>query len=232
MRVLTISRAMRVAVLALVILLVSGLLAIGFGRWQAEQRALAAAEPESQAEAAAPPAAADTPETKPEAAPPPPQLVVHVAGAVKMPGVYRLEQGTRVGDAVTAAGGALPEGEPGVLNLAEPLTDGAKVYVFTSKEVEQGCPPAAAQNATYKPVTSAGGGGGGSTASTAPVGKVNVNTATAKELERVSGIGPTMARNIVEYRSQHGPFTDLSQLDKVIGIGPSTLAKISPHLTL
>ncbi|HLO03771.1 MAG TPA: SLBB domain-containing protein, partial [Symbiobacteriaceae bacterium] len=178
------SQPVRVAVLSLSGLVVVGLGILGLFQFQADQTAReAASRPESpKVEAAAAPA---------QPAPPPPapkkEIWVHVTGAVQKPGVYQLAEGARVAEALNAAGGALPDGRPDELNLAEPLADGAKVWIPTVAElqaaVEAPSPPPVTTKGTVQPVRSTVG----STA--APVvkagGKVNVNTASAKELEGV-----------------------------------------------
>lgn len=155
------------------------------------------------------------------------QLVVHVEGAVLTPGVYTFEEGARVNDAIVAAGGALPEGVPGALNLAALLTDGAKVYVYTRADLQPATPtPPTAQEATYRPVTAAQAKPAAATRTV----QVSINTATAAELEAVPGIGPATARAIVEYRTKHGAFRRIEDLTAVSGIGPKTLEKLRPYL--
>lgn len=240
------SPAMRFAALSLIGLFVAGLLWQGFGIYQEDQRAKqAAALAESaamkpaapaagpdQAQASGPDPAPSPAQAREPAQPPAPKLVVHVEGAVQRPGVYTFEQGARVNDAIVAAGGALPDGVPGALNLAAPLTDGAKVFVYTRAEIQPAAAPAqvTAREATYSPVRSS------AEAAPAPVSgpkqavSVNVNTASAAELEAVPGIGPTMARAIVEQRAKKGPFKKLEELTSVSGIGPKTLEKLRPYL--
>jgi competence protein ComEA len=213
-------------VLALVAALSMGLLWAGVVRYQAEQRALAVAKGESAEEPEQVPAAVPVPAVTTAELPAPkplPQLVVHVAGAVAHPGVYKLDEGARVADALAAAGGPLPEAAPDALNLADKLADGQKVYVFTKQELASPTPPPAAAGAIQ-------------TASTAvpakPAGKVNINTATAAQLDQVPGVSLTLANDIVAYRNQHGPFKRLEDLDNVKGIGPATIEKLRPHITL
>ncbi|MBX6378205.1 MAG: ComEA family DNA-binding protein [Clostridia bacterium] len=133
------------------------------------------------------------------------QVVVHVAGAVARPGVYRLPATARVGDAVTAAGGALPEGRPDVLNLALPLRDGERVAVPTADDVAR-----------------AGEAGAWADTAAAPKGAVPVdlNRADRAALEGLPGIGPVLAERILAYRRANGPFRSLADLENVPGIGP------------
>lgn len=164
-------------------------------------------------------------------------LTVHVTGAVAIPGVYHLEAGARIDDLIKAAGGAVPGGLPDSLNLAARLHDGDKVYVPTAAELRTADPapapaplkaPPVAQGATKMPVQAE------SAASTpgANAGKVNVNTASASELAAVTGIGPSLAKAIIDYRAKHGPFKKFEELDGVSGIGPKTLEKLRPLLTV
>ncbi len=139
------------------------------------------------------------------------QLFVHVAGAVKRPGLYSLAPGTRVADAIAAAGGAVARADLGSLNLAAPLTDGMKVDVLAK---------GAAATATAAPLTSG-----------APAA-VSLNSAGAAELETIPGVGPVTAAAILAYRDEAGPFTSIEQLMEVSGIGPATLESIRPYVTL
>jgi competence protein ComEA len=138
-------------------------------------------------------------------APPPStggELVVHVAGAVGASGVYRLAAGARVIDAVQLAGGLAENAEPDAVNLAAALVDGQRVYVPRVGEVV--------------PVL-AGSDGDGSESPAAPV---NLNRATADELDGLPGVGPATAAAIIGHREQHGPFSSVDDLADVRGIGP------------
>jgi competence protein ComEA len=130
-------------------------------------------------------------------------LVVHVAGAVASPGVYELASGARVQAAVEAAGGAVPGADPGALNLAAPVGDGERVYVPMTGETV--------------PIAT------GSPAVTVAPGPVDLNRASAAELDGLPGIGPATASAIVEHREQHGPFASVEDLEAVRGIGPAKL---------
>lgn len=153
-----------------------------------------------------------------------------MAGAVQKPGVYQLTEGARLAEALTAAGGALPEGRPDELNLAEVLPDGAKIWVPTEAELKvaaESTPPApVSAKGTVQPVRAT------ASATTKVGGKVNLNTATAQELDKLDGIGPALAARIVEYRQAHGPFKSVEELTKVKGIGTSTLAKFRDKVTI
>lgn len=232
-----VSQPVRIAVLVLTGLVVMGLTLLGVAQARNDQAVREAAMQPELPKAAAPkvesPVAA---QPAPAASAPQKEIWVHVTGAVAKPGVYQLPEGARVAEALNAAGGSLPEGRPDELNLAERLADGAKVWIPTEAELKAAAeaapaPLPVASKGTVAPVKSTGGGTGAAPAAQTG-GKVNINTATSKELERVTGIGPATAAKIIAYREQHGPFKSLDDLIKVSGIGPATLAKMRDQLTL
>jgi competence protein ComEA len=135
-------------------------------------------------------------------------LFVDVAGAVRHPGLYKLRDGTRVNDALQMAGGATGAADLTLVNLAALLTDGEQVLVPAKVSV-------AAPN----------GSAAGSSQS-APGAPVHLNSATAEELDTLPGVGPTTAQRIIDYRTEHGPFTSVDELDAVSGIGPAKLAEL------
>jgi competence protein ComEA len=155
------------------------------------------------------PAAAITPVA---AAATPVKIVVHVVGAVRRPGLYRLRDGARVADAVARAGGAARRAELTGVNLAAPLADGAQVVVPT--RVTLAAPGAAAA---------------------APVGigagKVSLATATVEQLDELPGVGPVTAQKIVDWRTAHGPFRTVDDLDQVPGIGPTRIEQLRELVT-
>jgi competence protein ComEA len=147
--------------------------------------------------------------------------VVDVAGKVRRPGIAVLPAGSRVVDALHAAGGARGHVSLRSLNLARVLTDGEQIVVG------QSAPPGVAASA----VGSAAAGGAPS-GSGSPVPLVDVNTADQATLEELPGVGPVTARAILDYRTENGAFTSVDQLLEVSGIGDATLAKIAPYVTL
>ena len=148
------------------------------------------------------------------ARPPASGSVVHVAGAVREPGVYRLPAGARVQDAVERAGGARPNGDVNAINLAAKVADGQQVFV-----------PSRGAGAGAGTATAAGGGGGGA-AGGAPGPPISLNTATAEQLDSLDGVGPATARKIIAWRTQHGGFRSVADLGQVPGIGPKKLAAL------
>lgn len=160
-------------------------------------------------------------------------VVVHVVGAVRAPGVYTLPAGKRVVDALAAAGGAAPDARLDLTNLAAPLEDGQKVYIPSERDARAlqaaGAGAAPWSQAPWE-AASAGAGGDGQ----GPGGrtKVDLNRADAAALEALPGIGPALARRIVEYRKLHGPFRRVEDVQQVPGIGPSKFQEIRGRLTV
>ncbi len=152
----------------------------------------------------------------------PSEIVVHVAGAVKSPGVYKLKEGQRVYEAVAMAGGARQDAAIDSVNLAQVLSDGQQIYIPTKTEVSSGGRLSGATG--FK-----GTNGGSGCQSSFPV---NINTADASLLDTVPGIGPSIAQAIVTYRRENGPFKTVEDLVNVPGIGPKTLSKIAPFVTV
>jgi competence protein ComEA len=138
---------------------------------------------------------------------------VHVAGAVRRPGVYRLATGARVQDAVRRAGGARPGADVNAINLAAKVADGQQVVV-----------PVRAARGTGT-VAAAGTAAGAATPGAAS-GPVSLNSATPEQLDTLDGVGPATARKIIEWRTQHGGFRSVADLAQVPGIGPKKLAAL------
>lgn len=136
-------------------------------------------------------------------------VIVDVVGAVRRPGVVRLQHGARVIDAVSAAGGLLP-GKRAVVNLARVLVDGEQIVVGGGSSL------------------SASGGSSGDGGDTG----IHLNTSSASQLEALPGVGPVLAARIVEYRTKHGPFTQVRDLLQVPGIGDAKYAEIADAAVL
>jgi len=159
-----------------------------------------------QADAALAPPAAPPTETAAAAT----RVVVDVVGAVRRPGLYRLEQGTRIADAVARAGGATPKADLALINLAAPLADGEQVVVPKRGSAVPG----------------AGAAGAGAAGAAPAGGPVHLSTATLEQLDSLPGIGPVTAQKILDYRQKHGAFTSVDELDAVPGIGPARLDQL------
>ena len=163
--------------------------------------------------------------------PPPtaPPVLVYVVGAVATPGVYSLPAGSHVWDAVQQAGGLLPGANQEVVNLAAVLRDGDKINFplqgDPTRAVNEPTPAAAAFQTEEQPGTAA-------TAPPPGARQVNINTASAAELESLPGIGPVLAQRVLEYRQKHGSFTNIEEILKVNGIGPATFERIKLLITI
>jgi competence protein ComEA len=147
-------------------------------------------------------------------------LVVDVEGKVAHPGVVRVPTGSRVIDALAAAGGALPGANTTSLDLARPLVDGEQLRVDLP-----GVAVGPAAVATGAPTTASGTSGSGGP-------RVNLNTATIAALDVLPGVGPVTAQHILDWREQHGRFTSIAQLQEVPGIGPATYTRLAPLVTV
>jgi competence protein ComEA len=141
-------------------------------------------------------------------------VVVHVAGAVRNAGVYRLRAGARVNDALARAGGATPRADLSQVNLAAKVEDGRQVLV--PRRVSAAAPTAPAGQT----------GSAGSAAPGQPAVPVNLNTATLEQLDTLPGVGPATAQKILDYREQHGGFGSVDELGEVPGIGDVRLAAL------
>jgi competence protein ComEA len=138
----------------------------------------------------------------------PGDLVVHVVGAVKHPGVFRLPAGSRVLDAVERAGGETAEAATGAINLAAQLADGQQV------------------NVPEKVTASAGG----ATAAVAEDAPISLSSATVEDLDTIEGIGPVTAAQIIEFRDEQGGLSSVDDLDEISGIGPATMEALRAEL--
>lgn len=146
----------------------------------------------------------------------PAQVMVHAAGAVSHPGVYVLGDDARVGDLLAAAGGPVAGADLDRVNLAAPLTDGTRVYV---PEVGEDRPPPVLAGSEVPGADPEGAG-------TDPGALIDVNRATASELEHLPGVGPATAASIIDHRERHGPFERVDDLLSVRGIGDAKLAAL------
>ena len=220
---------------ALLFLLVVVLGIAGVGAWSMGQGAgtvvVPADPPSSQPTSAPPPAAAPSPTQStpaptgtPATATP---LVVHVVGAVATPGVVTLDPGARVQDALDAAGGADPDADLRAVNLARPVQDGEQIPVpLPGETMTTAAPPAA------PPAVPSDAPSGGSSAAEPAGGLVNINTASAAELETLPGVGPVLAGRIVQWRTDNGTFLSVDDLGEVKGIGDKVLASLRPLVTV
>jgi competence protein ComEA len=187
-------RALAYAAALLVLLVVGGRLALDGG------------------EAPAKPAEAPLVPAEPAAAPP---VTVHVVGAVRLPGLYRVAEGSRVDDAIKKAGGPRPKAALELVNLAAPVADGQQVVVPTKGK----------QTGAAAPTGATGG-------AAAPAAPVSLNSATLEQLDTLPGVGPVTAQKILDYRAANGAFSSIEELDAVPGIGPARLEQLKPLVTL
>jgi competence protein ComEA len=181
-------QALVVAAVLLALLAVAGKLLAGAGA--------ASAEPPAALVQANAPAAA--------------KLVVHVAGAVRRPGLYELAEGSRVSDAVARAGGATAKADTAAVNLAAPLADGIQVLI---------------------PSRVAGAAGAAAGSDGAPGRRVSLSSATLADLDALPGIGPVTAQKILDHRAQHGGFSSVDDLDAISGIGPARIEQLRDLVT-
>ena len=188
----------RSQLLALAVIVVA-VLALG-ARW------LGRSEP---APVGAAPAVERAPAAKPKRRDGGGRALVHVAGAVARPGVYRLPTGARVSDAVRRAGGPTAKGDPNAVNLAAEVADGAQIVI-----PRRGAAVAAGTSAA------------------AAAGPVNINTATLEQLDTLDGIGPVTGEAIIAWRQEHGGFRSVEDLGQVSGIGPKTLEALRDDVTV
>lgn len=143
-------------------------------------------------------------------------MVIYICGAVVSPGVYELPLGSRVNDAVIAAGGFSAEADHNYVNLAEPISDGIKIQIPTVQEVS-----------TMQPVIS-----GNFSNSDLESGLININRASKEDLKTIPGIGDGIATKIVDYRTQNGNFSTIEDIMKVSGIKEKLFSKIKDYITV
>lgn len=137
------------------------------------------------------------------------EIKVHVAGEVKKPGLYKLEEGARINDAVDAAGGFTDNADKDSLNLAKLVEDGEQIMIPAKGGAESAA---------------------GSSSSATNNGKVNINTADLATLQTLNGVGPSTAQKIIDYRNANGKFKSIDDLKKISGIGEKTFAKFKDQI--
>ncbi|MFQ7351473.1 MAG: helix-hairpin-helix domain-containing protein [Blautia wexlerae] len=170
-----------------------------------------------------------TGETQPE------MIYVDVCGAVANPGVFQLAAGSRVFQAIEAAGGYLPEAVQNCVNRAGVLTDGQQLYILTQEEMErQGLDPAEMAGASDGQMNGSAGTGQntGMTAQVQQDNRININTADEAQLTTLTGIGATRAQAIIAYREENGPFAAIEDIMNVQGIKEGTFAKIKDEIVV
>ncbi|MBI3942625.1 MAG: ComEA family DNA-binding protein [Chloroflexi bacterium] len=156
----------------------------------------------------------------PVSSPTPKQIAAYISGAVLHPDVYTLAEGARLKDLVTLAGGLLPDADTAAINLALPLSDGQHFHIFRQGEVGSPSPPPATGSNPNPPAGQA-----------QPIGKINLNTATASELDSLPGIGPAIAQRIIDYRTKNGPFKSIEEIKQVSGIGDAIFENLKDRIT-
>lgn len=193
----------------------------------------AEAHPDESAVEAAPSESRSAPpvpeEVEPEEPPDEVLFIVHISGAVAQPGIVEVPAGARIFEAVDLAGGAIDTADLARVNLAAPLVDGERVHI---PEIGEDDPPEIIPTDRPAPGSTAGGSTASSAESTAdPIAAiVDINRASADELEVLPGVGPTIAAAIVETRDARGPFRSVDELIEVPGIGQAKLDELRPHV--
>lgn len=175
------------------------------------------------------------------------ELQIDIKGAIKNPGVYMLEEGSRVQDAIMKSGGFLEEADTTSINLSKKLEDEMVIIIYTKAEiaavmeeevrtnkVEQTCicPKIENQACVQKPVTNVPSQESSEDNTSNEPKIVSLNKGTVSDFETLPGIGPSKAAAIIKYREEHGEFKTIEELKEVSGIGEKTFEKIKPYLTL
>lgn len=150
-----------------------------------------------------------------------PALYVHVAGSVERPGIYQVEEGARVAEAVQAAGGFTADAATESVNLARQVQDGEQIVVASSTVLDGGHAASGEMGGAVAPKESARADA-----------RVNINVATEAELQTISGIGPSKAKKIIAYREANGSFKAVEDICKVSGIGAKTLESIRDQISV
>lgn len=184
------------------------------------------------------PAPSATPLPPPTASPTPAPLIVYVNGAVRAPGLYTLPPGSRVAEALAAAGGLRPDAFGDGVNLAAPLSDGLQIFIATRSQAdEQQLDTQLIQRSGVialptVPEVAADADGSATAPAASAGGKVNINTADSALLDTLPGIGPATAQKIIDYRETVGPFQTIEEILNVAGIGEAKFAAIRELITV
>lgn len=155
------------------------------------------------------------------------KIIVHITGAVKKTGILVLEEGARIADAIDAAGGTTKDADINEVNLAYILEDGQKIYIPNKEDKKK--------NEKKEYITSGSGNNVIEESKNTKKGvnkKVNINTANQSELEKLPGIGPSVAIRIIEYRQQNGKFEKIEDLQNVKGIGDAKFGDVKDHVVV
>lgn len=152
------------------------------------------------------------------------KIYVHIAGEIKYPGVYEMENGDRVFQLVEKAGGVTENADISSINLSKKLIDGEKIVIFSKKVSID------SENASIVSNQSNNSTSKGSSNTTSNL--ININTASQKELEELPGIGPTLAQRIIDYREKNGYFQTIEDIKKVSGIGDKKFEAIKDLITI
>lgn len=189
-------------------ILIIGLVLILAGIWQFWPRANADYVVATNQEQEAPDA--NVQQTAPTQA----EIVIDIEGAVNAPGLYTLAADSRVGEAIEAAGGFASDAQPGATNLAQKLSDGEQIFIPTIEET-QGATSAVSKAAMP---------------SSKRDGKININTASAEELQELSGVGPALSGRIIDYRESKGRFSSIEDIKEVSGIGETRFENLKDKI--
>ena len=143
------------------------------------------------------------------------RIIVDISGAVESPGVYMLQDGSRIFDLIEAAGGLTKDADINYINRAEILFDEAKIYIPSVRETSDLSPGSAVRTSSFSSGPSL----------------ININTADSETLQKIPGVGPSTAEKIISYRLSHGRFSSIEELTNISGIGAKTLEKMKGYIT-
>ncbi|QNE23258.1 ComEA family DNA-binding protein [Kribbella qitaiheensis] len=202
-----------VAVVAIILLL--GLVWAGWSLFHSRPEVIPDAHPSPPSAVGGSPVTQPSTPGAPTPSPSPQELVVDVAGKVRRPGLVRAKPGSRVADVLALAGGALPGVDLTSLNLARQVSDGEQILV--------GIPGNAPPPTTPGPATTPG-------AEPPTATPVDLNKATLADLEALPGVGPVLAQRILDWRTEHGRFTTIDELQEVTGVGEKKFESLKPHV--